>query len=279
MLGDRVRFGAMMTVAVPGGEIVYQRFGEGPPVVLVAGLGMPALMWDDGLRPALVDAGYEVITFDNRGMPPSLCPEGPYTLDQLRDDAIAVIEALDAAPVRLVGYSMGSSIAQELTLVRPDLVGQLVLIGTRARHTAWLRALLAGEIELFHRSPDVPLAFLVPLVLGQMLDPDRLRDDEVVQPLLDLLLSAPPWPDPGRISQYQAYLGYDDRLAALHAIDRPTLVISFADDLLISPHLGREVAEAIPGARHALVEGYGHWGPVLGAKDVATLLTDFFADR
>jgi pimeloyl-ACP methyl ester carboxylesterase len=262
---------------VDGVAMSYERFGRGEPVVLVAGLGMPALMWNDGLVPALTEAGYEVITFDNRGIPPSGCPPAPYTLEEMRDETAALIEHLDVGPVRLVGYSMGGSIAQELALVRPELIEQLVLIGTRARHTAWLRASLSGAIDLFRAAPDTPLTFLVPYVLAQMLDPARLRDDVVAQPLLDLMLSGPEWNDPGRIGQYEAYLAYDDRLDALGGVASPTLVMAFADDLLIAPRLGEEVAATIPGARFEVVEGQGHWGVLLGAEEVATRLERFFA--
>lgn len=266
----------MAIAELAGVSIVYDRFGDGDPVVLVPGLGMPALLWHDTLVPPLVAAGYEVITFDNRGVPPSDCPPNPYALDDLVGDAVALIEHLGLGPVRLLGYSMGGCIAQELALARPDLVRGVVLVGTRGRHNVFTRASIAGQIALFRDSPDTPVEFFVPFLLGSLLSLDQLLDDAVVESFLEPMLAAPAWTDPGRLGQYEAYLAYDDRLASLAALTPPCQVIAFADDALVPASLGREVADAIPHASFGLIEHQGHYGVLLAVDALMSFVGPFF---
>jgi pimeloyl-ACP methyl ester carboxylesterase len=238
---------------------------------------MPALMWHQSMVPPLVAAGYEAITFDNRGVPPSDCPEGPYSMDGFVADAAALMEQLDVGPARVLGFSMGGCIAQELALARPDLVRAVAIAGTRARHSVYTRANLAGQIDLFRAFTATPISFFVPFLLGQMLTREQLDDDAIVQSFLDPMLASPPWYEPGRIEQYEAYLDYDDRLGALRALTPPALVFSFADDILVPAALGREVADAIPQATFELIPRQNHYGMLLAVDEIMAILTPFFA--
>src|ERR1700733_6517112 len=112
----------MAAIDVDGVRLVYNISGHGPPLVLVCGTGQAAYTWSLFQVPALVAAGYTVITFDNRGMPPSDCPPAPYTVQEMAHDLAGLIEGLGLAPCRVVGFSLGAMIAQELALARPDLV-------------------------------------------------------------------------------------------------------------------------------------------------------------
>lgn len=85
-------------------------------------------------------AGYRTITFNNRGIPPTTESADGFTLQDMVDDTAALIEQLGAAPARLVGFSMGALIAQELTLTRPELVTAAVFMGTRGRETPLARS-------------------------------------------------------------------------------------------------------------------------------------------
>ena len=78
------------------GEVTldYEVKGEGDPVLLIAGCGQPAISWHLSLVPALVAAGYQVATFDNRGVAPSLSPEPPYSVEEMTDDALSLLDHL-----------------------------------------------------------------------------------------------------------------------------------------------------------------------------------------
>src|SRR6478609_4570281 len=89
--------------------IAYDEFGPawGEPVVLIGGCGQPALAWQVGVVPALVDAGHCVVTFDNRGVAPSSSPPAPYSVEQMAGDTLALLDHLQIPVARVVGHSMG----------------------------------------------------------------------------------------------------------------------------------------------------------------------------
>ena len=114
-------------------NLAYDDRGHGEPVLFIAGQGGVGQTWQIHQVPAFRAAGYRVITFDNRGVGATANADGFTTATMVADTA-ELIERLDVAPVRLVAVSMGSYIAQELMLARPDLVRQAALMATRGRH-------------------------------------------------------------------------------------------------------------------------------------------------
>jgi len=122
--------------------------GEGEPVVLISGTGMPPEQWQLGLGPDLVARGYQVVTFANRGIPPSDCPPAPYTVADLTTDTAGLIDALELGPCRIVGYSMGGCVAEELCHTYPDLVHEVVLIASAGRTSAFMKIFLEAQVAL-----------------------------------------------------------------------------------------------------------------------------------
>jgi pimeloyl-ACP methyl ester carboxylesterase len=133
-------------VPANGIEIAYETFGErgAPPLVLVMGLGTQMVAWPDELCQDLADRGHYVVRFDNRDVGASTHLHGvespplravvsrrrrpPYTIDDMADDALGLIDALELGPVHLVGVSMGGFIAQTVALRRPERLRSLTLI-------------------------------------------------------------------------------------------------------------------------------------------------------
>ncbi|MDQ3894982.1 MAG: alpha/beta hydrolase [Actinomycetota bacterium] len=263
----------MAEIVANGIRLEYDVIGEGDPLLLVAGRGMPRSWWtEEHVRPYL-DAGYRVILFDNRGMPPSDCPEEPFTIADLVSDTAALIDGLDLGRSVVVGYSMGSCIAQELAVVRPDLVRAVALVATLARHPGWLDAFHRGALELFATAVSVPAEFWVAMLIGQVYTPDELANDDAVLPTLEALVAGPQWEDPGRRGQWAAYAAYEGRVSELSRVEAPSLVIAFERDLIMPPVRAREVADAIPNCRYVEVARVGHWGLLLQPRDVhATVL-------
>jgi pimeloyl-ACP methyl ester carboxylesterase len=176
------------------------------------------------------------------------------TIDDLVGDTAALIEHLDDGPARLVGTSLGSRIVQELALARPDLVSQAVM--------------MAG-IEL----PSMYYAAVTALL---NLSPRTLNDRPAVQEWLDLFELSGSGLSPGVRAQLEVE-DFPDRLAAYGRIKVPSLVIGFADDLMVPSYLAREVASAIPGAEYEEIEGCGHFGYLERHAEVNKLLMKFFA--
>jgi len=136
-------------------NLAYDDRGDGEPVLFIAGQGGVGRTWDVHQAPAFRAAGYRVITFDNRGVGATANADGFTTATMVADTA-ELIEKLDIAPVRIVATSMGSYIAQELMLARPELVGQAALMATRGRHDRTREFFRTAEEDLVNAGVQLP---------------------------------------------------------------------------------------------------------------------------
>ncbi|MGW7314096.1 alpha/beta fold hydrolase [Streptomyces sp. NPDC054854] len=229
-----------------------------PAVLLIMGSGSKGRAWHLHQVPALVAAGLRVITFDNRGIAPSDECAGGFGLADLVADTAALIEELRLGPCQVVGTSMGAYVAQELALARPELVDRLVLMATRGRADAVRSALSRAEIELYDTDVRLPASYEAVIEAMQMLSPTTLDDDQRARDWLDLL-ELTRASGPGSRAHLGITVG-SDRRTAYRDIRVPTRVIAFEDDLISPPRLGREVAEAIPGAEFEVLPDCGHYG-------------------
>ncbi|MFD3870354.1 alpha/beta fold hydrolase [Streptomyces sp. NPDC058623] len=229
-----------------------------PAVLLIMGSGSKGRAWHLHQVPALVRAGLRVITFDNRGIAPSDECAGGFGLADLVADTAALIEELRLGPCQVVGTSMGAYVAQELALARPELVDRLVLMATRGRADAVRSALSRAEIELYDADVRLPASYEAVIEAMQMLSPTTLDDEQRARDWLDLL-ELTRSSGPGSRAHLGITVG-SDRRPAYRDIRVPTRVIAFEDDLISPPRLGREVAEAIPGAEFEVLPDCGHYG-------------------
>ncbi|MEU6131883.1 alpha/beta fold hydrolase [Saccharopolyspora sp. NPDC047091] len=264
----------MPFASVNGVRLHYDEFGAGEPVLLIMGSGGRGRAWHLHQVPALRAAGYRVVTFDNRGIAPSdLCADG-FTVRDMVGDVVGLIEHLGLESVRVVGTSMGSYIAQELVLARPDLVRQAVLMATRGRTDRFRAALSAATRELHRSGAVVPSSYSAVTQAMQVLSPATLARDQDAADWLDLLELAPP-PGPGELAQL-ALEPMPDRLEAYRAIEVRCHVVSFSDDLLTPARHGRELAEIIPGATYECVADAGHYGYLEVPETVNKSILEFF---
>jgi pimeloyl-ACP methyl ester carboxylesterase len=268
---------------VHGLRLTYDQFGDpqADPVLLVAGTGQPSFTWQLYQVPALTGAGYRVITFDNRGIPPSDCPPAPYSVKEMAEDAAGLIEELGLAPCRVAGLSLGAFITQELALAHPELVRSAVMMGTLARGDVFRKALAQAWVEMAEQDLHLPrLAEVVQLAV-EVYSPAVLSDDELMQRYIDFSLQTPRWENPGRLGQFQADVDYgqQDRLEALAGVRVPSMVIGFELDMLTAAPLSSEVAEAIPGCRYEVIPMCGHAGPLERPDEVNALLFEFFEEH
>src|SRR5438270_6056140 len=121
----------MSIVTVNGIDMYYEEHGppDGEPVLLIAGLSLNTTTWFRQI-PALADAGYRVIPFDNRGAGRSGKPEIAYSVPMFADDTVALMDALGIESAHACGMSMGGMIAQELALRHSRRVRSLALLCT-----------------------------------------------------------------------------------------------------------------------------------------------------
>jgi len=120
----------MAFTRVNGVTLYYEVHGKGDPLLLIMGLGANATGWSSQV-PSF-SREYQVIAFDNRGAGRSDKPNEPYSMDQMADDAHALLDELGVGPAHVFGMSLGGMIAQELMLRHPRHVRSLILGGTMA---------------------------------------------------------------------------------------------------------------------------------------------------
>lgn len=235
-----------------GAKIYWETCGEGEPLLLILGLGATMEQWHR-IAPAL-SARFQTILFDNRGLGRSDVTPGPYSIEELADDAAAVLHAAGVSSAHVFGMSMGGMIAQELALRHPGTVRSLVLGCTTCGGSAGVLAAREVRASL---DPDPALsreeAFWA---TSQYIYAAETPRTELARDLEARLRGTRPLD--GYVSQLQAvrtWKGTHDRLGA---IDVPALVIHGDLDQLIPPANGRILAEAIPGARLVMLSGAAH---------------------
>lgn len=264
----------MPVAQVNGIRLSYSTHGTGPPVLLVPPAATPSALWQLHQVPALVQAGYMAVAFDNRGTAPSDIPAGPYRLADLVADTAGLITELGIGPCPVIGASLGAMVAQELALARPDLVLAAVMLATRSRvdffgQTA-ARASAARMRDASATSASETVAQMS-LLLGTV----TLANDRAAADWFAILRHAAVR-GTGAAAQYEASVT-GDRTLALSGISRPCLVIAFSEDRVMPPTFCREVAAAIPGCLYMEISGAGHLGFLENPDAVNACTLEFLA--
>jgi pimeloyl-ACP methyl ester carboxylesterase len=269
---------AELTAPANGIEIVYETFGDpaDPTVLLIMGLGVQMLGWDERFCGMLAERGFHVVRFDNRDVGRSTKIEGgpradvmaaaagdtssaSYTLDDMSEDCSGLLDHLGVEAAHLVGASQGGMIAQTLAARHPERALSLVSImsstGERAvgqPHPAAIPALLTTPPS--DRDGFAEFVVTTWRIIGS---PGFEADEEALRARgrasFDRGIHSA-----GTGRQLLAILASGDRTEALRRLDLPTVVIHGTDDQLIDVSGGRATAAAIPGADLVLIDGMGH---------------------
>lgn len=266
-----------MQIEVNDVVIDCEQYGFGEPVLMVMGSGARGQVWRAHQVPALVAGGYKVITFDNRGIGGSSGGDAEFTIDAMVQDVIGLVETLRLGACRVVGTSLGSQVLQEVAVARPDLVSRMVLIATRGRED--YAAQFTGEamVELYESGTEIPAKYRAMTEALSNLSPHTMRDEASARDWLETFGRVEK-NDPGYLCQLRISLD-QKRLAAYRTITAPTHVIAFEDDVLTPPHLGEEVAAAIPGASFEVIADCGHLGYLERPDEVNRSILKFLADK
>jgi 3-oxoadipate enol-lactonase len=237
-----------------GVTIHYDVFGrrDGPPVLMIQGLGTDSRGW--ALQRMAFGRRYRCYTLDNRGTGRSDRPPGPYSLEVMARDALAVLDAEGVERAHVVGASMGGVIAQIIGVLHPERTRSLVLACTACRHHTWRRELLQ---EWADAVDEGGMAALGDEALEWLVGPRlRKRFGIWLNLLARIVLQQPPEPF---IAQVGAILDATDELRLeLVNVRVPTLVITGSQDSLTPVGDAEELAELIPGARLEVLGGAAH---------------------
>ena len=238
------------------------------PVVLCANsLGTNFHMWDP--QAAALSARYRVLRYDMRGHGLTDCPPGPYAIDQLAGDALALMDALAIKRAHLCGLSVGGMVAQFCAAWAPHRVASLMLCATGNR---------IGEPAMWDsRIAEVArggMAALVETTLGRWFTPAfRAAQPATWRGFATMLRRCPPEGYAGVCGALrQADLRADDDL-----IRCPTLVVTGDGDGATPPAMGRALRDAIAGADLVIIEGAAHISTIERPHAVTDALAAFLA--
>lgn len=263
-----------------GIQVCYETYGTptDPTLLLVMGLGAQMVAWQPEFCQDLVDQGYRVIRFDNRDAGLSTKSEGPppavgdlaslivrgnrdgkagYTLSDMADDAVAVLDAAGADQAHVVGASLGGMIAQTVAIDHPTRVLSLTSIMSKTGALfaglptpRTLRELLRERPADKSKALDTELA-RYELIAGPLFERDRMAD------FLKSAIERCYHPT-GSFHQLAAMFASGDRTKALQSVTVPSLVIHGRHDRLVRPSGGHATAAALPSAELVIYNEMGH---------------------
>ena len=273
--------------------IAYETFGhrDEAPLLLISGTGAQMLIWPEDFCTALAGHGFQVARFDNRdtglsthltGAPAPgwlkamLRPAAaPYRLEDMAEDALAVMNALGWQSAHVVGASMGGMIAQALAIRHPTRVRTLTSIMSTPSSriatmptVAAMRALArAAGTPVTHPDQAGEEAVALKRVIGS---PGYPLDEPTVRDIGRRSFERHPGAEQDDLRQRAAVIASGDRRNALAGLRIPALVLHGEQDPVIRPRGGRATAGAVPGAKLVTYPGMGHdlpralWPSILG---------------
>lgn len=290
----------MSAIQAHGLTLGYDRFGHAgdEAMLLISGLGVQRLRWSDSFCERLAAQGFHVIRFDNRDTGESThlshapepdfaalvaalnagrVPTVPYTLHDLVDDALGLLNRLDISRAHVVGRSMGGMVAQLMAGKHPDRVRSLVSIMSSTGHPGLPETAPDVMAMLMRPAPDPRVdeaAFLAHgLAFARRIAGTGFPFDEAAH---RAMLQA-------ELRRKQGSGGVTRQIAAIAAtgslrpwlsgVSAPTLVVHGSDDALVPPDCGRDTANCIAGAEFLLIKGMGHDLPDALHDDLVRVIT------
>jgi 3-oxoadipate enol-lactonase len=250
--------------------VAFTDEGHGdPPVLLAASLGTTAEMWApqrDRLR-----ALRRVVSYDHRGHGGSPSPAGPYTLDDLVEDAVALLDRLGVPSADVVGVSLGGTVGLGLAAAHPDRVRSLVTVNA---------PVFADDPEFWRRRAmavrDDGMGAVTSGLLGRWYSPAVAAAPSV---LVASTITGVDRIDPaGYAGCCEAIAGTDlrDRLAAVRC---PVLAVTGEADAVIPAHHADLIAAAVPDVRRVVLPGAGHLLTQEVPDDLHALLLDHWKNK
>lgn len=260
--------------AADGVRLHYEVTGitDRAPVLLVQGLGAEKNSWN--LQRAMLAMRHRTIAFDNRGAGRSDKPLGMYSLEQMADDAIAVLDHAGIESAHIVGLSMGGAISQIIAVTHPQRVRSLTLVATACRNHQWREELLTSWADVAEREG---MNALGKEAARWMIGPRSFRR---VLPALGWMGPLQLFNPVGAfVSQVRAILAPDNRdlQAELGQIACPTMVVVGNQDILTPRGDAEEIASLIPTAELVIISGGAHGLHIEHATTFNRVLREFLA--
>jgi 3-oxoadipate enol-lactonase len=240
--------------ATDGTRIHYEVTGKSgaTPVLMIQGLGASKNAWN--LQRIAMATRFRIISFDNRGAGRSDKPTEPFTLEQMADDALAVLDAAGIETAHVVGASMGGVISQIVAVKFPNRVRSLTLVCTACRNHPWRQELLQSWAKTAEEKGMIEVG---KEAAQWVMSPRSFR--RLVPAFTWMGPLAALRPRHSFVSQIDAILNTrEDLVDQLSTITAPTMVIVGNQDILTPRGDSEEIAERIPNAELVVISGAAH---------------------
>jgi 3-oxoadipate enol-lactonase len=228
--------------------------GQGPALLMIPGLGSSRRVYQT-VVPMLAER-HRVIVFDPRGIGDSDITDGPYTMEQLADDAVAVLDAASEDTATVFGASMGGMVAQHVAIEHPERVAALILGCTSAGREHAVPADREATRALLGKGAKTPAeAYRLACTVLYSHEFQRTHAEFIEHEIEER--ARRPVRARAFTAQYEAVRHHEtwDRLPDIVA---PTLILHGSEDYVMPPGNGEVIAQRIPGARLQILDGLGH---------------------
>ena len=263
----------MQRIPIGDAELMVGRYGEGDPLLLVSGLGGRASFWDNQVEPFANT--FHVITHDHRGTGGSTKSMKAYSVAQMAEDVLMLMDALMVPKAAMVGHSTGGAIAQYLALNHPDRLSCTVLSATWAGPHPYFQTLFKMRAHIL--SDLGAEAYLTDGIL-RAYPPSLLMENSALltEKSTERLIAFP-----GRViesARIDAVMAHDLR-DQLPGITLPTLIICAADDQITPVVFSNELAELIPNSQKHIVNSGGHFVPQVAIEEYNQTVLNFLISQ
>lgn len=264
------------------GPIYFEQMGSrsAPTVLMIHGLGCQTIHWPESMLRTIVDAGFRVVIFDNRDVGYSFeveksspdimhllealndpnCFEPPYTLEEMAEDVVQLLNHIGQSGAHIIGVSMGGMIAQHLAFRFPERIFSLVLLMCSSGNpkvpgaSAEAIGALASTLVSADRESDIESAKAASRIFG---GPHYDSCEHGIGRFCERAYDRARRPD-GTTRQLAAILCDGDRSSRLTQVSIPTLLIHGDHDALVNPKGSDDLARLLPNAELVVVKNLGH---------------------
>ena len=223
----------------------YEETGAGEPLVLLCGISADLQAW----RFMLPELGkrFRVISVDNRGAGRSSAPDAPYTIAQMADDVLALLEHLQIPSANVLGWSMGGLIAQTVAAKHPDKVKHLLLLASGVAPDGMLKNLINNWVNI--RRSDMPYEQVMRHVARLVYSPALANNEAAYEGVIQAMVKNPYRQSlHGFVRQAEALVGYTPA-EGVTSLRMPISILVGEHDQLTPPYLSEQLAEVFPHAR------------------------------
>jgi pimeloyl-ACP methyl ester carboxylesterase len=270
-------------------EMAYKMFGKGDHILLIQALGASMDDWEPTILREL-SSNHTVIIFDNRGVGNTTAGTKQFSIQQFANDSAGLLDALKIQKANVLGYSMGSFIAQQLTLTHPEKVDRLILVASTC----------GGKENIPNSPADLELAekFLSSIVNNTSIEPQEIKTavslsygptwiklhpnllETIPTNPKDLLpsgMTLDTYIQQDKLVQNWKSTNWSGVCSQLPNISKPTLVMTGTEDVTIPAANSLIIAEKIPGAWLVQIKDAGHAVPNQYPEEVGMILQTFLS--